>query len=545
MIHTRSLLLLLVVFTLMPTSLLAKKKPNVIIFFADDISARELPIYGSSVWSKPPQGGNTSDPQYRASTPVLDKMANQGVVIKDAWSATICMPARAMMMSGRYAHLHKWWHNKDKGKYTNESGKKESVPVYISSPHTIAHVAKAGGYASIWAGKTQMGGVNQFGFDEGVFTPGGQTQRECLKNKYTDFKIVQKKVNGKRVLINEDTGDEVNYYQQFGWYWKPHVQLMNHPDSKTKFEWWPNTPKSRKEYGLHTYGPDVELDFVFDFMDRKHKQEEPFFVYHTTHLGHDGWDFFSSDINKETRNKWPATPKVKWENNKYTRTQPKITGDNGDYNTHGTISEPGIHSHINYIDYQVWLYMQKLEEMGEANNTVFIFCADNGTSGYGKNSPAVQKGVHVPMIIYAPCLDMTKEGMQDIVANTADIYSTVAEVMGVQIPDSYEVNGVSLIPYLTTNKKEHRQWVYSYHQDKQLIRGKYVLIDGVGRTYDVTAQPDDLISYPQITDWSKFSENHMNENKKLQKILPRFNVHDIEHGEPKGGFKTPEPLRKL
>ncbi|WP_083631379.1 sulfatase-like hydrolase/transferase [Labilibacter marinus] len=527
-IFTRTIQLLAVVL-LLSVSAEAKKKPNIIIYFADDISARELPIYGSSKWSKPPQGGDTSDAKYRAKTPVLDQLANEGLWIKTAWAATVCMPSRAMMMTGRYAHRHKWWHNKDKGTWVNEKGKKESVPIYAASPHTNAFVAKAGGYASIWAGKTQMSGVDQFGFDEGVFTPGVHDK----ENTHTDFKVVTKKKNGKRVLINEDTGAEVDYYQQFGWYWQPHVELMNHPDSKTKFEIWPNSLRAKQSYGLHTYGPDVELEYVFDFMQRKQKEGKPFFVYHTSHLGHDGWDFFSSDINKNTRQKWPCTPKIEWKKGKYHRTEPKITGDKGVYNTHGTVSEPGIHAHINYIDYQVWQYINKLKELGIDDNTIFIFCADNGTSGYGKSSPVSQKGVHVPMIIYAPCLNMTKQGEQDVLMNIADLVPTIAEIAGVKIPDSYEINGESLIPFLTTDKQEHRKWIYAYHMEKQLIRSKNVLIDGNNNMYDVSEYPADLISFPEVKDWSSYSKQDVKDYQMLQSILPEFDLHDDEHDLPK------------
>ena len=48
-------------------------KPNIIIVFADDISAREFPIYGSDTWSSP-EAKNTSNEQYRAKTPILDKL---------------------------------------------------------------------------------------------------------------------------------------------------------------------------------------------------------------------------------------------------------------------------------------------------------------------------------------------------------------------------------------------------------------------------------------------------------------------------------------
>jgi len=515
-----------------------KKKPNIILLYADDISAREIPVYGSDTWSVPPQGGNTQDPKYLAKTPMMDKLATEGIWVKTAWGATICSPSRAMMMTGRYAHIHKWWHLKDKGTFTLQDGKKITYPLYESSPYTIGIIAKAGGYATYWAGKTQIDGVDQFGFDEGCFTPGINDK----ENPYTDFKIVAKKVNGKNVLINEDTGVEVQYYQQFGWYWQPHVELMNYPGSKTKFEYWPNTPESKKEYGLHTFGPDVELKFILDFMERKHTEDKPFFIYHTSHLGHDGWDFFSSDINPKTRQKWPATPIVKWENGKYTRTEPYITGDNGVYDTHGTVTDCGIHNHVKYLDYQLWQYWEKIKAMGEEDNTILIFCADNATSGYGKGSTDSQRGAHVPLIIYAPCLDMTKKGEQDVLADLSDILPTIAEITGVKIPDTYEVNGQSLIPFLTTDKPTHRDWIYTYHMERQFIRSKNVLIGGQGKIYDVSSYPSDLISFPVITDFTTMPASYLNEYNKLQEILPRFNNHATEHDAPEGGIGKVDPL---
>lgn len=76
------------------------KKPNIILIYADDISARELPIYKSDTWS-PPTGGDSQDMQFRAKTPVLDNLANEGVYIKTAWAAVVCSPSRAMMMTGK------------------------------------------------------------------------------------------------------------------------------------------------------------------------------------------------------------------------------------------------------------------------------------------------------------------------------------------------------------------------------------------------------------------------------------------------------------
>lgn len=514
----------------------SEKKPNIVLIYADDISARELPIYGSSVWSIP-QGGNTSDTNYQAQTPVLDRIAKEGCFIKNAWASTVCGPSRAMMMTGRYAHLHKWWHNKDKGKAPTGKG---NWDLYTSSPHTIAHVAKAGGYATYWAGKTQMN-IDGFEFDEGCFTPGEGSYNTPIHT--TDFRLETRKINGEKKIFNADTDKEIHKksYVQSGWYWQPHVQLMNHPEAVERLEWWPNTAAAERRFGLDTYGPDIELEFTLEFIERKAKEDQPFFIYHTSHLGHDAWDF----LDPQSNGKWPGTPKISWDGNKYTRTKPKVTGDNGVYNTYGTITNNGIHHHVNYLDYQVWLYLQKFKELGIENNTIFIFCADNGTSGYGKSSPVCQKGTHVPLIIYAPGFNLTKKGAQDALVSMADIVPTIAEIGGVKFPDNYEVNGESLVPFLTTDKANHREWIYAYHKETTIIRGDHVLKDGNNIWYDVSDEPDDLISFSKIKNWDLVSDAHRKERDELNKIVPRFDKHATHHDAPKSGIQPVKPLTAI
>jgi arylsulfatase A-like enzyme len=490
---------------------ISAEQPNIVIVFADDISARELPVYNASVWS-PPSGGDTSAAEFRAQTPVLDRLAREGCWFQTAWASVVCSPSRAMMMTGRYAHLHKWWGNKSKGTYRDEAGRDSTWPLYLSSPRQIGHVARQAGYATYWAGKTQMAGdLRQFGFDQGCFTPGGLADTD---NPYTDFKHITKSVNGVKLLLNADSGQPVMTYKQHGWYWYPHVRLMNH--DKRDFQWWPNTPESEEAYGLGTYGPDVELDFVFDFMERQVSAGRPFLVYHTSHLGHDAFNW----LDPSSASKWPGTPVVHWDGETYARTEPRISGDKGVYETHGTVTESGIHRHVNYLDYQVSLYLKKFRDLGIAENTVFIFCADNGTSGYGKNSPDRQKGTHVPLIIAAE--GMKKRGRQTVLVNLSDFLPTIAELVGCNLPEEYEVNGKSLVPFLFSEQQTHRDWLYGYLNEKQMIRGYKVLRDGRGRWWDVETDPEDLISFPEINDWELVSAAHRAERDKLLAILPQF-----------------------
>lgn len=498
--------------------------PNVILIYADDISARELPIYGSSVWSKPDKG-DSSDTNYRAQTPVLDALAtsSDGAWFTQAWAATVCSPSRAMMMTGRYASLHKWWHNGDLGtRYDDPSTK---LPFYESSDFLIGHVAQLAGYATIWCGKTQMKGPDmfQFGFDEGVWTPGEGQNTPGSNDTATDFRLTT--VNG--TLTNRDTGLAADSYAQVSWYWKPSVVLMNHPSAPDTEVVWAENPNT-----ADTYGPDVELDFIFDFIERQHAKDKPFFVYHTTHLGHDAFDWLDPDSTSS----WPATPKIQWNPTtaSYARTTPQVTGDNGVYDTHNTLSEPGIHAHVEYLDYQVWRYLQKLQELGIENDTILIFSADNGSSGYGKGSHDRQKGTHVPLIVYAPGQAFTKSGEQDKLISIADILPTLQDIMNVRLPASYEVHGQSFWPYLTTESTATRDWIYAYKEHRQLVRGSYVMKDGNEKWWDVSgSEPTDLISYPEITDWNAVSQAHRDERDELlASVLPAFDLHASEHDEP-------------
>jgi arylsulfatase A-like enzyme len=258
-------------------------------------------------------------------------------------------------MTGRYAHLHKWWQNSDLGTYVDENGKNGTWPLYKSSPYTIGHVAKLGGYATFWCGKTQMKNseLNKFGFDAVMTTPSNDLGIGA-QNPHTDFRLEPKEnvsdvfIPGGALYINQDTKKETkNVWPVTSFFWQPGVGTWNWPLGSKTYDWWPKKPEDEAAFGLSTYGPDIEMDFVFSFMEQAQAEGKPFFIYHCSHLGHiaDNWIGQPGDI-------WyPGTPKIEWDGEKYLRTKPKVTGDKGVYNTHGTVTDPGIHHHINYLDY--------------------------------------------------------------------------------------------------------------------------------------------------------------------------------------------------
>ncbi|MGC6505411.1 MAG: sulfatase-like hydrolase/transferase [Coraliomargaritaceae bacterium] len=513
MLHLTTYILTLTALSLSGQGL---SRPNIVLFFADDISPREFAIYGAPEWS-PPGRGNTSDPRYLAETPVMDRLAEKGVWIETAWAATICKPSRAMILTGRYAHRQGWWGNRDIKQVTQPGGWKDAWHIYESSPLLLSQLASSQGYGTYWAGKFHLSGdYGLYGFDEAMISPGLLHEPT---NPHSDFQLDPIKKNGKQIgLINRDTGESITKktYAQDSWYWQPNVRLWNHPSAPRDLVWWPNTPEAKENFGVSTYGPDLEMEFALDFVERTHAEGKPFFIYHATHFGHDQYDF----LNKHPESSWPGTPIIEWDGTAYSHTPAQITGDRWNYDTHGTVTEPGMHSHIEYMDFQIWQYIEKFRQLGVLENTVFIITADNGSGGYGKNSKDRQLGCHVPMIIYAP--GMKKQGRQNVLVSIVDLWPTIADLTGFTIPENYAHDGVSLVPFLYGDKPQHRDSVYSYRTRDQLIRGHYVMRDGNGRWWDVSEEVDDFNRYPEITDWNVLPETHRKESEQLLERLTEY-----------------------
>ena len=68
------------------------KKPNIVIILADDVGTGDIPFY----W----KGMNSS----KVKMPNLQKLAEKGVLFKDAHSSPLCAPSRYMLLSGNYPH---------------------------------------------------------------------------------------------------------------------------------------------------------------------------------------------------------------------------------------------------------------------------------------------------------------------------------------------------------------------------------------------------------------------------------------------------------
>ena len=181
-------------------------QPNIILILADDLGIPGVGCYGGIY-----------------KTPRLDAMAREGVRFEYCFSAPLCAPSRAMLMTGRFPFRT--------GVVDNGIGDK-------ATPKTetiIAKILKQAGYVTAMAGKWHQ-------------LPLMNSAEEAKAWGFDEF-LKWDKFTGER-------------------YWKPGLNRNGQPV--------PVTEKS--------YAPDILHEYVVDFIAR-HK-DRPFFLYYPMTLIH-------------------------------------------------------------------------------------------------------------------------------------------------------------------------------------------------------------------------------------------------------------------
>lgn len=213
------------------------RPPNFLVIMADDLGAKELGCYGH--------------PRHR--TPMLDRLAREGMRFETCWATPLCSPTRVLLMTGRYGFRTGW---------LNLIGRPMAPapgdPDYDlgAVQITFADLLKQKGYQTALAGKWQLPGegdglVRDTGFDEYLIW--------AYKHNLPPGVVHTGAWEGKK---GEKTAR----------YW--------HPCLVQNGKYRPTRPTD--------YGPDLHADFVIDFMRRN--RDQPFLVYCPMCPVHAPWD---------------------------------------------------------------------------------------------------------------------------------------------------------------------------------------------------------------------------------------------------------------
>jgi arylsulfatase len=326
------------------------KKPNIVFIMGDDIGMWNIGAYHRGMSS--------------GKTPNIDKLAAQGMLFTDYYAEASCTAGRASFITGEIPLRT--------GLTTvGQAGADVGMPAQAC---TIATALKAQGYATGQFGKNHLGDMNKYlptvhGFDE---FHGYLYHLDALSDpywpSYPKDPAFRAKYGPRNVLHCWATDkDDPTEQPRWGKIGKQKIQ------DDGPLPPGPGMDKNAK-YDMETVD-DVFLASDFAFMDQAKKDGKPFFVWHNTTRMH-VWTFLS--------------PKYK-----------AMMNSDTNYNLY----EAGMVQ----LDDIVGTIVKKLDDMGEADNTILVFTTDNGAETFtwpdGGNTPFKgQKGTVYEGGFRVPCI---------------------------------------------------------------------------------------------------------------------------------------------
>lgn len=134
---------------------------------------------------------------------------------------------------------------------------------------------------------------------------------------------------------------------------------------------------------------------------------------------------------------------------------------------------------ISHIDWRIGQILDALESKGLMDNTIVVLCGDNGLAigqhGLMGKQNLYEHSVKVPLVISGP--GIPENTVSDGLVYLMDIYPSLCELCGIDIPDSVE--GRSFVPLMHDRDASIRDYLYLAFQAR--IRGvmdkRYKLIE--------------------------------------------------------------------
>ena len=387
------------------------RQPNIVLIMADDLGWKDLNCYGNE----------------KLDTPNIDKLAKQGLLFTDAYSAApVCTPTRAALMTGESpARLNITNHAGGHPTNFRLPGTDLITPVWTRhlplERVTLAEQLKAAGYATGFVGKWHLS--NRHKEKNAKPTP-GPTEQE-LRPTHQGFDI---NIGGYR------SGGPSTYFSPY-----------KLPNLETDV--------------VGEYLPDRCADECIKFVESN--RDKPFFLCWWNYSVHYPFEAPKDLIAKYEKRKGPG------------------------------VENPTYAAMIEGMDRSIGKLLDALDEKNLRDNTLLIFTSDNGPFAANVKPLRAEKGylyeggIRVPMIAHWP--GHTKANTKTATpVITMDIHATILEAVKLKADPTNTPDGVSLLPMLGGEKELDRKSLYfhypnyAFHKENRLgsaVRsGDYKLI---------------------------------------------------------------------
>ena len=381
------------------------KKPNIVFILTDDQRYDTINALG----------------YHQIKTPNMDKLVHQGTSFTNAYIPCgtcpgVCMPSRAMIHSGKSL-----FHLKDSG-------------AYIPKKHvTMGEVLRENGYRTYGIGKWHNGTESfQRSFEDGdnIFFGGMWDHWNVPVNHYDPTGRYDNMINfTENFAYNNDTI-------------KVHCDCI--------------------QPGVHS--SEFITDTAIRYLDSA-KEDAPFFLYVAYLAPHDPRtmperfkQMYSADEIELPLNFMGQHPfdygvnKIRAEQLKgvsFPRKEEEIRKNLAEY--YGMIS---------HLDFQIGRILDTLEKNNQVENTIIILAGDNGLAlgshGLMAKQNAYEHSVKVPCVLKGK--GIAKDRIVDQQIYLMDIYPTIMELIGVNVPDN--LDGISFAKMLQNVDCVTREYLY-------------------------------------------------------------------------------------
>ena len=372
----------------------ADEKKNVLFIIVDDLRP-ELNCYGAKYMK----------------TPNIDRLASQGVMFENAYcNVPVSGASRASLFSGLRPANNRYWDvqaeidREAPGTVTLPQVFKENGYITISNSKVIhgKNDAKERSWSELWMPRGKSKTWRDYLGDENLAVEkqkGGPKAYECLDvkdNEYFDGKTVNKSIRDLKKL--KETGQP--FFLAVG-ILKPHLPF--------------NAPK--KYWDMYDFS-DIDVPETFEF-NREGFPQQAFHTYNEIRY-YNGIPA-KADIPREEARKLIH----------------------------------GYRACVSYADACVGKQMRALKELELEDNTIVVLLGDHGWSLGDHNQWCKHSNFNIvnnaPLIVKIP--GNKKKGPEPKVVEFVDVYPTLCEAAGLQIPEHAE--GESMMKLI---KGEDKEW---------------------------------------------------------------------------------------
>ncbi|MFA5689364.1 MAG: sulfatase-like hydrolase/transferase [Kiritimatiellales bacterium] len=392
----------------------ASEQPNILLIITDDQDFATIGAYGGNVL-----------------TPNIDRLAKEGMLFRRAYCTTSsCAPSRYAIMTGRLASRCE-----SKASYAvNPPGQQayltnQAIVLDPDRP-TLPRILKSAGYRTGFVGKWHLG-------------------------PHSSEEVGIHPVSGLGRLGDPEVDKVLRENQQAMKQWLQRVGF-----DYAASVYWDNVgePQSYVD-GLNAQNMEWTVQGALDFLDAQKSEDEPFFLWMATTLLHNpcgaAKDF--APLSGSER----ITPGGLLDS------VPDVMRPRADI--YARLNEAGIPIQIDPeqaclkygADYCLWLddgvgaVLDRLDELGVADNTLVIFFSDNATWG---KFHTYERGCNVPLIVRWPGRITAGSESDALVANV-DFAPTLLDAVGVQPAQNMCEDGVSQLEVWTGRRNSIRNHV--------------------------------------------------------------------------------------